>query len=719
MNDQYFNKIAKELDIHPLQVMSVNQLLEEGGTVPFIARYRKERTGSLDEVAITAIRDKLEQLKECDKRRAAIVKSLESRDLLTEELSEKLAKAETLTELEDIYLPFRPKKRTKAAVAKEKGLEPLAEILLAQKLATVPTDEAEKFISEEKGVKTADEALQGARDIIAERVSENADVRNAVREFFELDAVLNSTVIKDKEKEGEKFRDYFDWQEPAVKVPSHRLLAVFRGENEGILKVTILPDSDKASKLIHKFYRENFCAAWEQVRVAIEDSYKRLIEPSIENEYRKILRERADAEAIRVFAENLRELLMAPPLGQKSVLAIDPGFRTGCKVVCLDRQGKLLENDVIFISQSDRALEASAILILRLVKKHSIEAIAIGNGTASRETEAFVRKLNLPASIPIVMVNESGASIYSASEVAREEFPDHDVTVRGAVSIGRRLMDPLAELVKIDPKSIGVGQYQHDVDQNMLKKGLDDVVISCVNKVGVEVNTASKQLLSYVSGLGDALAKNIVTYREENGAFKNRKQLLKVPRLGNKAFEQCAGFLRVRNSDNPLDNSAVHPESYQIVEQMAKDMDCDVQDLLDDEDLRKKVNLKQYCTEETGMPTLNDIMTELAKPGLDPREKFETFSFAEGVTEIKDLKVGMVLPGIVTNVTNFGAFVDIGVHQDGLVHISQLSDKFVKDPSDVVKVRQKVQVRVTEVDIPRNRIALSMKKKERKDTERW
>ena len=568
------------------------------------------------------------------------------------------------------------------------------------------------------GVKKVEEALQGARDIIAEMVNENADVRAMLREYFALEAVLNSKVIKEKEAEGIKFKDYYDWQEPASKAAPHRLLAILRGQNEGVLKVTVQPEADRTIKNIYKFYRKGFCPAWEQVREAIEDAYKRMLSSSIENEFLKQLREKAEEEAIKVFSVNLREMLMAAPLGQKTVLAIDPGFRTGCKTVVLDPQGKLLENTVIYISQSEKALEASGILVKQLIAKYKVQAIAIGNGTASRETEAFIKSLKLPSQIVVVMVNESGASIYSASEVAREEFPDYDVTVRGAVSIGRRLMDPLAELVKIDPKSIGVGQYQHDVDQNNLKKGLDDVVMSCVNGVGVEVNTASKQLLSYVSGLGPQLAKNIVTYREANGPFKNRKALQKVPRLGPKAFEQAAGFLRIRNSDNPLDKSAVHPESYPIVEQMAKDLNCSIEDLLKSSELRNKINLNKYVTETIGLPTLNDIVKELSKPGLDPREKFEAFSFTEGVNEIKDLKVGMKLPGIVTNVTQFGAFVDIGVHQDGLVHVSQLSDKFVKDPNEVVKVAQKVMVRVTEVDIPRKRIALSMRS-ERKQVEKW
>ena len=718
MNDKYFARIAEELKIHHLQVMSTAQLLEEGGTVPFIARYRKEKTGSLDEVAIAVIRDRLEQFAEYDKRREAIVKSLTERNLLSDELATKIDAAVTLTELEDVYLPYRPKKRTKATIAREKGLEPLAVELLQQSVSFVPAVEAQKFVIPDKGVENIDDALQGARDIIAEMVSENAEVRGALRELFALDAILVSKVLKDKETEGIKFRDYFDWQEPGSKIASHRLLAIYRGEKEGFLKVSVLPDAEKAVKMLHRFYRKDFCASWEQVREAIEDSYKRLLCPSIENEYRRQILEKAEEEAIRVFAANLRELLMAPPLGQKSVLAIDPGFRTGCKVVCLDPQGKLLENGVIYISQSDQAREASAILVKQLIARHKIEAVAIGNGTASRETEAFIKSLKLPGDIAVVMVNESGASIYSASEVAREEFPDHDITVRGAVSIGRRLMDPLAELVKIDPKSIGVGQYQHDVEQARLKKSLDDMVMSCVNGIGVEANTASKQLLSYVAGLGPQLAKNIVAWREENGPFKSRKQLLKVPRLGPKAFEQAAGFLRIRNSDNPLDRSAVHPESYKIVEKMAADQGCDVEELVKNSQLRKQVKLQNYVSEETGLPTLNDIMSELARPGIDPREKFEAFAFAEGVNEMKDLVVGMKLPGIVTNVTQFGAFVDIGVHQDGLVHVSQLSDKFIKDPAEVVKVQQRVMVRVLEVDIPRKRISLSMKS-EKKQVEKW
>ena len=718
MNDKYFQLISKELNISPFQVMATAQLLDEGGTVPFIARYRKERTGSLDEVNIQTIRDRLEQFTELDKRRDSIVKSLKERELLSDELSEKVASASTLTELEDIYLPYRPKRRTKATIAKEKGLEPLAKVLFEQPQGLKPEEEALKYVDAEKKVENTQQALEGARDIIAEWINESADVRCAMRQFFTADGVLSSKVVKGKEEAGAKFRDYFDWQEPLAKSAGHRVLALFRGEKEGFLKVAIRPDEDKAHRIISKFFRKEFCPAWEQVRAAIEDSYKRLLAPSIETETRKEIREKAEEEAIKVFASNLRELLMAAPLGQKAVIAMDPGFRTGCKVVCLNPQGKLLEDTVIYVTHSDQAREHAKQTIMALCAKHKIEAIAIGNGTASRETEAFVRSIGLPAAISVIVVNESGASIYSASKVAREEFPKHDVTVRGSVSIGRRLMDPLAELVKIDPKSIGVGQYQHDVDQSNLKKSLDDVVTSCVNGIGVEVNTSSKELLSYVAGLGPTLAKNIVVYREENGPFKSRAALKKVPRLGPKAFEQAAGFLRIRGAKNPLDASAVHPEAYKLVEKMAADVGCKVADLLANKEQREKVNLEKYVTEEIGMPTLKDIKQELAKPGRDPREKFEIFSFAEGVHEISDLAPGMKLPGIITNVTKFGAFVDIGVHQDGLVHISQLADRFIKDPADFVKVQQKVEVRVLEVDAKRKRISLSMKS-ERQKRETW
>jgi len=710
MTQAHCTLIAGELSIAERQVRAVEELLEEGATVPFIARYRKERTDSLDEVAITSVRDRLAQLAELDKRREAILKSLEERDLLTDELRSAIEAAQTMAVLEDIYLPYRPKRRTKAMVAKEKGLEPLAEKLFAQESDINPLEEATAFINDDLGVESVEDALAGARDIMAEWVNEDADTRQSMRERFARDGALDCKVVNDKEDEGAKYRDYFDWQEPVSRAPSHRLLAMFRGEKEGYLRLSIRPPEEETFEFLYGRYLKGGGPAAEQVTLAVEDSYKRLLAPSMETETRHEAKERADEEAIRVFAHNIRECLMAPPLGQKSVLAMDPGYRTGCKVVCLDQQGKLLHNTIVYVTQSERQAEAAADTLLDLVERFEIEAIAIGNGTASRETEAFVRGLDLPKSIPVVMVNESGASVYSASEVAREEFPDYDVTVRGAVSIGRRLMDPLAELVKIDPKSIGVGQYQHDVDQASLKSSLDDVVMSCVSGVGVEVNTASKELLTYASGLGPAMAKNIVEYRNQNGPFRSREELKKVPRLGPKAFEQTAGFLRIGDAENPLDASAVHPESYHIVERMAGDLGCSVHDLVQREDLRRQIDLKRYVSDTVGMPTLTDILEEVAKPGRDPRDKFEAFAFADGIKAIDDLKVGMQLPGIVTNVTNFGAFVDIGVHQDGLVHVSQLADRFVKNPADVVKVNQKVTVRVLDVDRERNRISLSMRK---------
>ena len=708
MNTEHIVKIAVELKIAPVQVKAVAGLFSEGATIPFVARYRKEATGSLDEVALTSIRDRLDQLGELDKRREAILKSLEERNLLSDELKAKVSAAETMAVLEDIYLPYRPKRRTRATMAREKGLEPLALTLLAQE----PGDalaEAQRYVDAEKGVADAGEALQGARDIIAEMISEDPQVRARMRETFLDKGICESKLLKDKEAEGAKYKDYFDWKEPAAKAPSHRLLAMFRGENEGFLSLQIAPPEEEATAQVSALYVKGKNAASEQVALAVQDSYKRLLGPSMETEVRAELKRRADAEAIRVFADNLRELLLASPLGHKIVLALDPGFRTGCKLVCLDQQGKLLHNDVVYPHSGDNAARDGGAKILALCARLGVEAIAIGNGTASRETEAFVRALGLPASIQVVMVNESGASIYSASDVAREEFPDHDVTVRGAVSIGRRLMDPLAELVKIDPKAIGVGQYQHDVDQPALKRSLDDVVMSCVNGVGVDVNSASKQLLMYVSGLGPQLAGNIVAFRNENGPFDTRVQLKKVPRLGPKAFEQAAGFLRVPSGKNPLDASAVHPESYGIVDAMAKDLGCSVIDLMRDEALRAKIQLDRYVTDKVGLPTLRDIMAELAKPGRDPRESFEAFSFAEGVNKLEDLHPGMKLPGIVTNVTAFGAFVDIGVHQDGLVHVSQVADRFVKDPGEVLKVQQRVQVTVLEVDLARKRISLSMR----------
>lgn len=707
MKEKYIQKIATELNLQNKQVEATAHLILEGATVPFIARYRKEATGSLDEVAITSIRDRLTQLEELDKRREAILSSLAERNLLNDELKEKIENAETMATLEDIYLPYKPKRRTRATIAKEKGLEPLAQIIYLQQDDIDPFIEAEKYIDEEKGLNTIDDVLQGARDIIAEWINEDQDARAKLRELFTVKGVFKCKVISGKETEGIKYKDYYNWEEPVITAPSHRVLAMRRGENEGFLSLRILPPEEDALYILESIFIKKHNLSSEQVREAMIDSYKRLLSPSMETEIRLETKQKADLEAIRVFADNLKQLLLAPPLGEKNVLAIDPGYRTGCKVVCLDKQGKLLYNTTIYPTHSDTKLKEAENIIYELCKVYHIEVIAIGNGTASRETETFVRSLNLQ-NIHIVMVNESGASIYSASEVAREEFPDYDVTVRGSVSIGRRLQDPLAELVKIDPKSIGVGQYQHDVDQTLLREKLDDVVISCVNAVGVELNTASKQLLTYVSGLGEKLAHSIVEYRNINGPFKSREELLKVPRLGQKAFEQAAGFLRIRNAKNPLDRSAVHPESYNIVYKMAEDLKCTVQDLMDNEHLRRKINLKNYITETVGLPTLNDIMNELAKPGRDPREEFEMFKFAEDITKIEDLRPGMKLPGIVTNITNFGAFVDIGVHQDGLIHISKIANKFIKNPADVLKVHQKVNVTVIDVDFERKRISLSM-----------
>lgn len=704
--------IANELAVNERQVAATVELLDSGATVPFISRYRKEATGSLDEVQIAAIRDRIAQLRELDKRREAILKSITEQGKLTPELEKAILAADTMSELEDIYLPYKPKRRTRATIAREKGLEPLALAILAQNNMAIEA-EASTYINTEKGVNTVEEALAGARDIIAEIINEDKDARARIRKLFLDTAILKSKVIPGKETEGAKYRDYFEWSEPIKNIPSHRLLAMRRGEKEGILMLDIAPEEQEAIELLERQFiktgTKGALAAQEQIKLAITDGYKRLMQPSMETDVRMGTKESADDEAIKVFADNLKQLLMAAPLGRKNVLAIDPGFRTGCKVVCLDKQGKLLHNDVIYPEMGSGKRDLAEQTLLALCAKYQIEAIAIGNGTASRETEEFVRKIALPNSITIVMVSESGASVYSASEVAREEFPQYDVTVRGAVSIGRRLMDPLAELVKLDPKSIGVGQYQHDVDQNKLKAALDDVVIHSVNAVGVEVNTASKQLLTYVSGLGPQLAENIIKYRDENGPFTSRNELKKVPRMGEKAFEQCAGFLRIREAINPLDASAVHPETYGIVEQMAKDLGCSVQELMKNESLRKQIQLKKYVNEQFGLPTLNDILQELSKPGRDPREKFEAFSFADGINKIEDLRVGMKLPGIVTNVTNFGAFVDVGVHQDGLVHISQLSDNYVSDPKTVVKVQQKVMVTVTEVDVARKRIGLSMK----------
>lgn len=718
----FVSLIANEYSLNVQQVAATAKMFAEGATVPFIARYRKEATGGMDEVQILNVRDRLVQLGDLEKRRDAIVKSLEERKLLSSELKKKIADAETMTRLEDIFAPYRPKRRTRATIAKDRGLEPLADFIWEHRESSTAdvTEEAKKFIVEGKteeekaeAVPTAEDALAGARDILAERFSDDADCRAELREFFLKESEVSSKVMygKDKEPEAQKFKDYFEWSEPFNKVPSHRMLAMRRGEKEGFIFMRIKVDEERALAIMSgRFGVTSSGGCAEQLDLAIADSYKRLLGLSLETECRMMAKKEADIEAVRVFADNLRELLLASPLGQKTMVAIDPAFRTGCKTVVLDAQGTLLFDTVLhFTTSHSQALEATSVL-QKMVEKFKVEAIAIGNGTASRETEAVVRAAGFSKSVPILIVNESGASIYSASEVAREEFPDKDITVRGAVSIGRRLMDPLAELVKLDPKSIGVGQYQHDVDQSLLKNGLDDTVISCVNGVGVEVNTASRQLLGYVAGLNSGIASNIVAYRAENGPFKNRAELKKVARLGDVAFEQAAGFLRIQGGEHPLDSSSVHPERYALVEQMAADLGADVPSLINDAALRKKVDLKKYTTDEVGLPTLKDIMAELDKPGRDPRAQYEIFTFAEGVNKPSDLTVGMKLPGIVTNVTNFGAFVDVGVHQDGLVHISQLADQYVADPAEVVKVGQKVQVTVTEVDLNRKRIALSMRK---------
>jgi len=708
MNEKHLSKIADELNLSLRQVKAAARLLKEGGTVPFIARYRKEVTDSLDEVAITAIRDKMAQMEALDNRRESILKSLKERELLTDDLNEKIVSAETMTTLEDIYLPYRPKRRTRATAAREKGLEPLAKLIFNQKDETDPVKEAGAYIDPEKGVETVEDALAGSRDIIAEWVNEDQGAREKMRALYAQKGVFRSKVIPDKEAEGAKFRDYFDWEEPVPKVPSHRVLAMRRGEKEGFIDLRISPPQDEALALLEAMFVTGKGAS-NEVKEAVHDSYKRLLSVSMETDARLETKKRADRDAIKVFTDNLRELLLASPLGQKRVMAIDPGIRTGCKIACLDPQGKLLHTDTINLFKSENAKLSSAKTVKELVDTYEVEAIAIGNGTAGRETEAFINTLSFSDSISVVMVNESGASIYSASEAAREEFPDLDLTYRGAVSIGRRLMDPLAELVKIDPKSIGVGQYQHDVNPLALKRSLDDVVMSCVNAVGVDVNTASQQLLTYVSGLGPQLAKNIITYRDEHGALSSRAELKKVSRLGPKAFEQAAGFLRIRNGDNPLDVSAVHPESYGIVETMAGDLGFDLTALLESDALREKIDPNRYVTDRVGIPTITDILAELAKPGRDPRKQFENFKFQEGIEKIADVQPGMSLPGIVTNVTAFGSFVDIGVHQDGLVHISQLANRFIKDPNEVVKVHQHITVKVLDVDLERKRISLSMK----------
>ena len=708
MSNKITKKIAEELQLPLRSVENTLSLLDEGCTIPFIARYRKERTGTLDEVQIAAISDLNEKLTELEKRKETIIKTISEQGKLTPELEKRIAECEDTETLEDIYLPYKPKRRTKAQVAREQGLEPLATIIMLGK-ETDPDGVAKRFVKGD--VKTVADALKGAQNIIAEIVSEDEKARQTVRRSFEREATITSKVIKDKKdtEEAAKYSDYFDWSEPLKRCPSHRMLAMRRGEAEGILRISIsTDDGDCLFRLRRIRVRGNGRCA-KLIEEAVDDSYKRLLQPSIENEFAARSKEKAEEEAIRVFAENLRQLLMSAPLGQKRVMGVDPGFRTGCKIVCLDAQGNLLHFEAIYPHPPIAKREQAAATIERLVELYGIEAMAIGNGTASRETAAFMKSLHFKHSVKQFVVSEDGASVYSASKTAREEFPDKDVTVRGAVSIGRRLMDPLAELVKIDPKSIGVGQYQHDVDQGKLKKSLDLTVESCVNSVGVNLNTASQHLLTYVSGLGPTLAKNIVDYRREHGAFTSRAQLKKVPRLGPVAYEQCAGFLRIPESDNPLDNSAVHPESYKIVEQMARDNGCTVRQLMTDASLREKIELRKYVSDTVGMPTLTDIMSELEKPGRDPRSQIEEFEFAAGINSIDDLRAGMTLPGIVTNITNFGAFVDVGVHQDGLVHISQLADRYVSDPNEVVKLHQHVRVKVTEVDKRRNRISLTMR----------
>jgi len=699
-------KIARATNLDIKNIRNVIKLSEEGATIPFISRYRKEMTGSMDEVAVAGVLESYKKLLEIDDRRESILKNIDEQGKLTPELRSTIENAQSLTELEDIYLPYKPKKKTRAGIAKEKGLEPLAAILMKQKEVDIYRI-AEDFINEK--VPDAEAALQGARDIIAEWVSENQRSRDTVRFHFRNGAVITSKVLKGKEEEGIQYKDYFSSSEPLSKCPSHRLLAMRRGEDEGFLKIEITPDEDRVIEALEKQFIKGYMDISEQVRMAVKDGYKRLLQPSIENEFRALSKEKADDEAIRVFAANLRQLLMASPLGEKRILALDPGYRTGCKVVCLDANGNLLHNETIFPHPPQSDTKTAAHKLTSLVEMYKTEAIAIGNGTASRETEHFIKKLRFQRDIQVFVVNEAGASVYSASKIARDEFPEYDVTVRGAISIGRRLMDPLAELVKIDPKSIGVGQYQHDVDQGKLKQKLDDVVESCVNAVGVDLNTASMHLLTYVSGLGPQLAKNIVSFRAENGAFTSRDDLKKVARLGSKAFEQSAGFLRIRNGKNPLDNTAVHPESYHIVNKMAGDMKLDISELIESKDIHKNIQLTRYVGEGVGLPTLKDILAELAKPGRDPRSKAKVFEFAEGLYKIEDVKPGMIVPGIVTNITNFGAFVDIGVKQDGLVHISQLANRFVSDPNEVVQINQHVKVKVMDVDVARKRIQLSIK----------
>ncbi|MDO5571905.1 MAG: Tex family protein [Bacteroidales bacterium] len=706
MSSKFFPLISKALNISEKQIASTVKLLEDGATIPFISRYRKEVTGALDEVQIASINDSLEKLKELDKRKATIISTIEEQGKLTSELKKRIEESWDSNVIEDIYLPFKPKRRTKAEIAREKGLEPLATFLLFQNNDSVGA-KAKSFVKGD--VKDIDEALKGAKDIIAEWVSEDEKARNNVRAVFRYEAIITSKVIKGKEEEGIKYKDYYDWSEPLKRCSSHRMLAIRRGEKEGFLKVSIEPNDANCLERLERQYIKGNNEASMLVLDALTDGYKRLLKPSIETEFASSSKETADAEAIRVFSQNLKQLLLSPPLGQKRVLAIDPGYRTGCKIVCLDAQGNLLHNETIYPHPPKEERSMAARKLTKLVEQYQIEAISIGNGTASRETENFVTSLRYDRNIQVFVVSEDGASIYSASKVAREEFPEYDVTVRGAVSIGRRLMDPLAELVKIDPKSIGVGQYQYDVNQALLKKSLDQTVENCVNQVGVNLNTASKHLLTYISGLGVSLAQNIVNYRAENGPFGSRKELLKVARMGNKAFEQCAGFLRIPNAKNPLDNSAVHPESYPIVEKMAKDLDCNVSELIKDRNLRSKIDINKYITSNVGLPTLQDILKELEKPGLDPRQSITVFEFDPTVRTIDDLHEGQILPGIVTNITNFGCFVDVGIKENGLVHVSQLADRFISDPTEIVSIHQHVKVKVIGVDKDRKRVQLSIK----------
>lgn len=698
--------ISSALSIRESQIEKTIVLLTNGATIPFISRYRKEATGGLDEVQIGSIKEQYDKLIELTKRKETILKSIKDQEKLTPELKLRIENCWNSTELEDIYLPYKPKRQTRAEIARKKGLEGLAVLLMTQQRFDVE-EKALAYVKND--VADTKEALSGACDIIAEQVNEDESARNSVRNIFEREAIISSKVIKGKETEGDKYRDYFDFEERLNRCSSHRLLAMRRGESEGFLRINIAPDEDNTLDSLYRKFIKGKTEASEYVESAVKDSYKRLLKPSIETEFATITKGIADEEAIRVFVENLRQLLLAAPLGQKRVLGIDPGYRTGCKLVCLDAQGNLLHNETIYPHPPQNEIGKAGNKVIKLVSTYKVDAIAIGNGTASRETERFITNLRYEKEVQVFVVSENGASIYSASKIARDEFPDYDVTVRGAISIGRRLMDPLAELVKIDPKSIGVGQYQHDVDQNKLKKSLDLTVESCVNLVGVNVNTASKHLLTYISGLGPTLAQNIVDYRAKNGAFKSRRELLKVPRMGEKAFEQCAGFLRIDNADNPLDNSSVHPESYHVVETMAKDLKYNVKDLIGDKDLKNKIDLNKYISDKVGLPTLNDIMSELDKPGRDPRKSIQVFEFDSGIKTINDLKEGSILPGIITNITNFGCFVDVGIKENGLVHISELADRFISDPTEVVSLHQYVQVKVMSVDLSRKRVQLSMK----------